>query len=255
MAGGGPRRRGPSPLRLVLPLALLGGTRLMMGGRGRHGGPFGPGGGPHDDQPPFGQGREQRGPRFGGDRPGGRPPFRFPFGPFGGPGGPFGPGPRAKRGDVRAGILALLTEEPRNGYQIIQELAQRSHGAWRPSSGAVYPALQQLEDEGLVRAEERDSKRTFVLTDEGRAYIATHREEVAAPWDAMSASVGEGAREVGEMIQQVAMAAMQVIRTGNAAQVAEAKRTLGNARRALYRILAEDEGTDTAAQDNAVEQL
>src|SRR6185503_9728292 len=76
----------------------------------------------------------------------------FPFGNF-----PFGGGrrgPRAKRGDIRAGILALLAEQPRNGYQIMQELEQRSRGAWRPSPGSVYPALQQLEDEGLVRVQE-----------------------------------------------------------------------------------------------------
>ncbi len=74
---------------------------------------------------------------------------------FGGPGGfgqPFGPGRRAARGDVRAAILVLLAEKPSHGYQIIQELERRSDGAWRASPGSVYPTLQQLEDEGLVRA-------------------------------------------------------------------------------------------------------
>ena len=60
-------------------------------------------------------------------------------------------GPRVKRGDVRAAALALLAEEPPNGYQIIQEISERSGGVWRPSPGSVYPALQQLEDEGLIR--------------------------------------------------------------------------------------------------------
>ena len=79
---------------------------------------------------------------------------------FGGPGGPFGGrGPRARRGDVRAALLTLLAEEPRNGYQLMQEIERRSEGVWRPSPGSVYPALQQLEDEGLVRAEETDGRK------------------------------------------------------------------------------------------------
>ena len=64
-------------------------------------------------------------------------------------------GPRAKRGDVRAAALALLAEEPMNGYQIIQAIGERSDGVWRPSPGSVYPALQQLEDEGLIRGRGR----------------------------------------------------------------------------------------------------
>ena len=62
--------------------------------------------------------------------------------------------PKASRGDVRAAILALLKEGPRNGYQIMSEIEERSRGAWRPSPGAVYPALSALADEGLIVGEE-----------------------------------------------------------------------------------------------------
>lgn len=248
--GGG--RRGPSPLPFILPLALFGASRLAMAGGGRRGGPFGPGG-PHRGGP-FGEGHDEEGGNpFGGNPFGRRGPVVPPFGsgfPFGG--GPFGRARRARRGDVRAGIIALLHEEPRNGYQIIQELGQRSGGAWRPSPGSVYPALQQLEDEGLVRAEETDGKRTFTLTDAGRAYVESHREEVAAPWDTMAEGIDTAAREIGGMIQQVAVAAMQVVHTGNRAQLAEARKLLANTRRGLYRILAEDE---QAEGDASPEQL
>src|SRR5919202_2223391 len=84
---------------------------------------------------------------------------------FGGP--PFGRGPRPRRGRVRAALLVLLAEEPRNGYGLMQEIEQRSGGAWRPSPGSVYPALQQLGDEGLVRSETRDGGNVFELTDAG----------------------------------------------------------------------------------------
>ena len=109
-----------------------------------------------------------------------------PFGPdprlgFGGPGFPGGPGMhgfgpwmregrggrggRARRGDVRAAALALLAEQPMNGYQIIQEIGERSGGVWRPSPGSIYPALQQLEDEGLIRTEAADGGQI------GRAHV------------------------------------------------------------------------------------
>ena len=235
-------RRSPSPLPFMLPLALFGASRLAMMG---HGGRRGPG--HFGGRPPFGPDGERSFGPGGGQQFGPGGPLRdFLFG-----GGPFGRARRARRGDVRAGILALLKEEPRNGYQIIQELGQRSGGAWRPSPGSVYPALQQLEDEGLVRAEESDGKRTFRLTEAGTAYTEAHRDEMAAPWDTMAEGVDSGAREVGGMIQQVAMAAMQVVQTGSAAQLAEARKVLVATRRSLYRILAEDgpaEGEETTEQ-------
>src|SRR3984957_10450107 len=83
---------------------------------------------------------------------------------------PTTPGPKASRGDVRAAILALLREGPRNGYQIMSEIEERSGGAWRPSPGAVYPALSQLADEGLIAAEESAGRRVFSLTEAGREY-------------------------------------------------------------------------------------
>src|SRR5689334_20545042 len=102
-------------------------------------------------------------------------PWGFPGGgPFGGPPPWAGRRSKARRGDVRAALLALLAEEPRNGYQLIQEIEERSGGEWRPSPGAVYPALQQLTDEGLIEAEEQEGRRTFRLSDSGRAYAEAH---------------------------------------------------------------------------------
>src|SRR5437588_6074187 len=68
--------------------------------------------------------------------------------PLGGPGwGPHRRGRgRARRGDVRLALLRLLAEEPRNGYQLMQAIEERSEGFWRPSPGSVYPTLAQLED-------------------------------------------------------------------------------------------------------------
>ena len=174
---------------------------------------------------------------------------RGPWGGFG-PGGPFGPGgmpfgrgfgrPRkAKRGDVRAAILALLAEEPRNGYQIIQEIAERSEGGWKPSPGAVYPALQQLTDEGLVRAEETDGRKTFTLTEAGRAYIEAHPDEVRAPWEDMTPDIGDDVHELFDLSRQAASALFQLAQTGTDGQVRQAKQVLTETRRKLYQILAD----------------
>ncbi|MFI7698919.1 PadR family transcriptional regulator [Nonomuraea sp. NPDC049480] len=183
--------------------------------------------------------------------PGGPGPFPFDFGrggPWGGPGGPWGGhrgwggrSRKAKRGDVRAAILALLAEEPRNGYQIIQEIAERSEGGWKPSPGAVYPALQQLTDEGLVVSEENDGRKSFRLTEEGRNYIEAHADEVSAPWDDMRPDIDDNAADLWQISKQSAFAMMQILQTGNDAQIREARKTLVETRRKLYQILADGE--------------
>jgi DNA-binding PadR family transcriptional regulator len=157
-------------------------------------------------------------------------------------------GGRARRGDVRAAALSLLTEQPLNGYQIIQEIGERSGGVWRPSPGSVYPALQQLEDEGLIRADAADGgRRAYQLTDEGRAYAESHADELRAPWDEVTGGPGGPAVEMRGLIGQLAMAAFQVVSVGSDAQVAQARQQLTDARKALYRILAADEDETSGA--------
>ena len=143
-----------------------------------------------------GRGRHRGGPWSGG------------FG-FGGPGGPFGRPQRARRGDVRAALLTLLAEEPRNGYQLMQEIERRSEGVWRPSPGSVYPALQQLEDEGLVQSDETGAGKRFLLTDAGRE-AADKAAAEDAPWDAASESVDSDAWELFGVARQVGMAIFQI---------------------------------------------
>jgi DNA-binding PadR family transcriptional regulator len=173
------------------------------------------------------------------------------FGPpfHGGP-PPFGPwargygrrGGRAKRGDVRAAALALLAEEPLNGYQIIQQISERSGGLWRPSPGSVYPALAQLEDEGLITSQaSAGERRAYTLTEAGRAYAAEHADELRAPWAALSGDAAGAAADMRSLVRQVHVAAFQVLSAGTESQQAQARKILTQTRRSLYRILAEDE--------------
>src|ERR1700732_2065748 len=168
------------------------------------------------------------------------------FGPWAGWGrGPRGRGRKARRGDIRTAALLLLAEEPRNGYQIMQEVEQRSEGVWRPSPGSVYPALAQLEDEGLIRSEQIEGRKLFVITDEGRALLAERDSEAPAPWEQISGEVSDEAFEAKHLLRDVAVAFTQVIRTGSDAQVGKAREVMNRTRKDLYRILADgdEEGT------------
>jgi DNA-binding PadR family transcriptional regulator len=150
-----------------------------------------------------------------------------------------GGGPRAKRGDVRTGVLSVLMDRPMHGYEVIRELESRSGGRWRPSPGSIYPTLQMLEDEGLVKGEDRDGKRVFEITDDGRAALAARTEEGGAtPWDD-AGDVEDPLDELRNAAFQLGAAAMQVAGTGGADEIARTKEILDEARKKIYGILAE----------------
>jgi DNA-binding PadR family transcriptional regulator len=155
-------------------------------------------------------------------------------------GGPYR-GRRARRGDIRSAILLLLDEEPRNGYGLMQEIEERSGGIWRPSPGSVYPALSQLEDEGLVQVAEGGGRKTFTLTDEGKAHVEAGRERMGTPWNAAAEGATGELHELRRAAAALTAAVIQVAQTGSPAQLGEAKGVLEEARRSLYRLLAGDD--------------
>ena len=171
----------------------------------------------------------------------GRGPWGFGGPPFPGPSFAGGGRPRPRRGDVRLAVLTLLAEQPMHGYQIITELGSRSGGVWRPSPGSVYPTLQQLQDEGLVTVSEEDGRRTFSLTDAGRAEVERASAGRRAPWEDMADEADEAAGRLKSLVGQLIAATIQVATAGTHDQVAQAEKVLIDARRAMYRLLAEDE--------------
>ena len=184
-----------------------------------------------DDRPD----RDERGARRGGRR--GGPAFRGPG--FGGPFGPRGRGRRrTSRGDVRLAVLALVSEQPRHGYEIIQEIGARSGGRWRASPGSVYPTVAQLEDEGLVRTEQVEGRRIVHLTDEGTRYVDEHRAELDRVWAAADPG-DETADDLQAQLAQLHAAAMQVMSAGTDEQIRTATTAIADARKAIYRLLAE----------------
>ncbi|HEY5834482.1 PadR family transcriptional regulator [Streptomyces sp.] len=178
-----------------------------------------------------------------------RDPWRAAFGPFGPPfgGGHFGPGGRgrggprgrARRGDVRASILALLKDRPMHGYEMIQEIADRSGGAWRPSPGSVYPTLQLLEDEGLISSANGGGKKLFTLTDEGRTEADAGLE---APWEDAGRGVDwDALNEIRRAGGGLVEAFRQVWATGTPEQREKALSVVNDARKKLYLILADED--------------
>jgi DNA-binding PadR family transcriptional regulator len=152
---------------------------------------------------------------------------------------------RRQRGDIRTALLAILAEGPGHGYDLISRLEEKSGSAWRPSAGSVYPTLQQLEDEGLATSAETDGKRVYTITAAG-ADEATRRvaEAGAEPW----AFGPEGGVHPGHLFRSIGalgLAARQVVHAGTPEQLAKVIEIVDNARREVYRLLA-DEPTNTA---------
>ncbi|WP_319457572.1 MULTISPECIES: PadR family transcriptional regulator [unclassified Mycobacterium] len=178
---------------------------------------------------------------FGGFGPGGFDPgFGFgPGGPRGGRrGGPRGGG-RGRRGDVRAAILKLLVDRPMHGYEMIQEINERSQGLWKPSPGSVYPTLQLLVDEDLIAGTESDgSKKLFELTDAGRA--AAEKIETA-PWDEITEGADPGAVNLRSAVGQLMGAVRQSAFASTAEQQQRIVDIVNNARKEIYQILGETE--------------
>lgn len=178
---------------------------------------------------------------FGGDF--GRD-FPFPGGLFaggmGGPGRPRGRRRGGRGGDVRAAALLLLSEGPKHGYQLIQEIGEKSEGAWTPSPGSIYPVLQQLEDEGLISFERVDGRKTATLTDEGTAYVEEHKDELGTPWEAAKGDQSHEMHEFAQSLKGFINAWKQVAQAGTPEQRTKATAVVEDARKAMYLILAED---------------
>jgi DNA-binding PadR family transcriptional regulator len=151
---------------------------------------------------------------------------------------------------MRSVILAVLARQPMHGYQVIQELEARSGGRWRPSAGSVYPTLQQLEDEGLVRSEEADGRRVYTITEDGKTALA---ESPLGHHPLFGADAGGTQLNLRKEAMGLVAAAIQVSRVGSPEAQGKAREILVDARRGMYRLLADDEtevAADAESQDD-----
>lgn len=151
-----------------------------------------------------------------------------------------GGGPRrARRGNVRAAILALLSEQPMHGYQMIQELSRRSGGAWTPSPGSIYPTLQMLDDEGLVASSQSPSgKHMFELTDAGRAeLVRSGSGQDHRPWEQPGHGRGGMPVDLVAAIRDTAIALVHAATSGDDEQRAQVISLLAELRSKLGTVV------------------
>jgi len=144
-------------------------------------------------------------------------------------------GGRVPKGNVRGLLLAALLDGPAHGYELMRRLEGRASGRWRPSPGSVYPLLQLLEDEGLVRGRASDGRsegrKVYELTERGRAQAdAGQLRDLAA---------GTAALDLRAETHRLHAAARQVGAAGDPAQVQQAVEIIRGARQALYGLLAQ----------------
>src|SRR5262249_4273625 len=130
------------------------------------------------------------------------------------------------------------------GYQVMSEIEERSGGAWRPSPGAVYPALQQLADEGLIEAEEPSGRRTFSLTEAGRRHVEQNPETARAARGSTAAASGARMPRLFAQAAQLAASIVEMAHAGTPGQIRAAEALLEQTRRQMYQILATGEGSE-----------
>ena len=174
--------------------------------------------------------------RDGGFGRRGRGGFGFGFDPE----AQMGRGPRRGRGDVRTAVLMLLLERPMHGYEMIQQIRERSSEAWSPSPGAIYPTLQLLTDEGLITTDDHEGKKVSRLTEAGQTVAQELQASKAAPWDEASADAGPGAQSLREALFHLMSAFKQVAMVGTDAQRERTTELLDETRRKIYALLASD---------------
>ena len=157
--------------------------------------------------------------------------------------------PRARRGEVRNGVITMLAEGPKHGYQLIQEMSDRSGGAWAPSPGSIYPILQRLSEAGVVEAEDvEDGRRIFRLTAVGQVAAERLAQRGDAPWVTVGASESDEAKELRVLTGQLGAAVTQVAQVATPDQLVRAAAIVAESRRKLYALLAEDPSGDSSGE-------
>ena len=136
-------------------------------------------------------------------------------------------------------MLALLAERPMHGYEMIKELEERTGGAWIPSAGSIYPALQLLEDEGLIKGSESEGRRRFELTDAGRKEQESRQDD--APWEAVTAGYDPEFLRLRRSMLQLRASAGQAVDAADSDRLRRIRELLDETRRKIYGILAESD--------------
>lgn len=148
-----------------------------------------------------------------------------------------------QKGDLKYVILDLLKDKSRYGYEIIRALEERSYGFYKPSAGVVYPTLQMLEEMGYASSAEKDSKRVYTITEEGRQFLDERRDSADEVRSHMSHHWNpKNFGPMGEIMREVAKlgkSAGPKIRDASPDQLKRISVLISKARREIEAILEE----------------
>ena len=151
-----------------------------------------------------------------------------------------------ERGDMKYMILSLLQDKPKHGYEIIKDLEQQFGGFYSPSPGSIYPTLQMLEDQGYVISTSQDGKRTYSITDEGRAFLSQREdvfEDVRVKWERdWAPRVRHEARNLAREFRQLGQTVFQGTRNVRMEpdRLSRVRDVIARAQREVFDILGEE---------------
>ncbi len=94
------------------------------------------------------------------------------------------------KGDFAGLLLLVLGEKPMHGYEVMKALEDRFHGFYKPSAGAIYPALRSLHRRGFVSVTGGERRKTYEITPAGDARLRKVHKAVEARFQAVEKAMG-----------------------------------------------------------------
>ncbi len=83
------------------------------------------------------------------------------------------------RGDIKYLILYSIMKKPMHGYEIMNNIKEEFNGLYYPSPGTIYPTLQMLEEQGLIKVNHKDGKKIYEITKQGKEFMKENKSKVS----------------------------------------------------------------------------
>ena len=148
------------------------------------------------------------------------------------------------KGDIKYVILDLIKSNPSYGYEIMHSLEEHFHGFYSPSAGSVYPTLQMLEDMGYVISSERDGKKVYTISEDGKRFLIDRKEDVHRIKNHMRDWWGESnreeLRESFRELRSIIRLLSRKTRRMDTAKLSRIKETIAETSRKIERIIEEE---------------
>jgi len=142
------------------------------------------------------------------------------------------------RGSFPILVLRTLQLRPMHGYEVIKELEDHFQGFYRPSAGAVYPALRSLLAQGLVEVGGGERRKTYRITAKGRAFLRGRRAEMKRRMQSFEEVVGEERAALFRELRSTGRLLAPNLRAITPAKARELRKVLQEMRERMMAVLA-----------------